>query len=1039
MPRILLALLTLLTLSLEDFAQPAQEIISSLPFRNIGPAYMTGRIADIEKVPSDPSTWYVAVASGNVWKTTNRGSTWEPIFETYGSFSMGCIAVDPKNPQVLWLGTGENQSQRSVSWGDGVYKSLDGGKSWENMGLTSSEHIGKIIIHPENSDIVYVAAQGPLWKDGGDRGLYKTLDGGKSWEKVLNISEYTGISDLCMDAQNPDILYAASYQRRRHVGILVAGGEESRIYKSADGGASWEKLKRGLPGGELGRIALAVSPQKPSVVYALIAGSQSSQSGFYRSEDYGESWVKKNDYIVVDPQYYGEIFADPHQFDHVYAVDVIIRHTKDGGESFERLNTRYKHVDNHDIVFDPSDPDYLMVGCDGGIYESWDRGDHWTYHSNLPIMQFYRVGLDNAKPFYNVYGGTQDNSTLFAPSRTTSRQGITNSDWKLALGGDGFQARIDPTDPNIAYCQSQYAGIVRYDKRTGQRLDIQPQPAIDDEPLRWHWDSPLLISHYNPQRLYFAAQRIFRSDNRGDSWEPISGDLSRGEDRNQRKVMGKIYSPEAVWKNVFTSPYGTIVALSESPLDSGILVAGTDDGLIQITTDGGKNWNAIHEVAGVPPKAYVADVFCSQHDREVIYAVFNNHKEGDFSPYIARSGDLGNSWQLLTQGISAPHACWSIIEDYREPNLLFAATEYGIFCSVNRGANWTQMKGKLPTIAFRDLEIQQRENDLVGASFGRGMFILDDYSLLRNLSKGEPSEAILFPVKDAQEYFVRGDWGYSSKGVFGDNFYTAPNPPYGACFNLYLPEKLLSKKEQRKALEKKESLKSYPDPATIQEEDLSASPSLFIQVLDSQGKGISTVAVKNRKGYQQVVWDLSTDIMVEGSSKSRRIRSVPQGRYTAQILQQTEGILTPLGAPQSFQVTSLVQSHERAPLDNFEFFSEAARQLLQAELLEEKLEKALTKGEEEKPGLLRQANSDALASLEKKRKGLLELQYSLLGNQSKKKRFEYFLPGIKDRLRRVYSSQWESDQITDTHRENLRVAMEELGKLEKEFVEIVGE
>ncbi|MEM6633193.1 MAG: glycosyl hydrolase, partial [Bacteroidota bacterium] len=655
MSRFLPVLLFLLLLSLENFAQQAEEIIASLPFRNTGPAYMSGRIADIEKDPHNPSTWYVAVASGNVWKTTNRGSTWDPIFETYGSFSTGCIAINPQNPQVLWLGTGENQSQRSVSWGDGVYKSLDGGKSWAHMGLESSEHIGKVLIHPENPDIVYVAAQGPLWKDGGDRGLYKTSDGGKSWKKVLTISPYTGISDLCMDPQNPQILYAASYQRRRHVGILVAGGEESRIFKSTDGGESWKKLSRGLPGGELGRIAIAVSPQKPAVVYALIAGSEPDQSGFYRSENYGESWTKKNDYIVVDPQYYGEIFTDPHQFDHVYAVDVIIRHTQDGGESFERLNTRYKHVDNHDIVFDPEDPDYLMVGCDGGIYESWDRGDHWTYHSNLPIMQFYRVGLDNARPFYNVYGGTQDNSTLFAPSRTTSRHGITNADWKLALGGDGFQARIDPNDPNIAYCQSQYAGIVRYDKRTGQRLDIQPQPEVGDEPLRWHWDSPLLISHYNPKRLYFAAQRIFRSDDRGDSWQAVSEDLSRGEDRNQRKVMGKIYSPEAVWKNVFTSPYGTIVALSESPLDSGILVAGTDDGLLQITEDGGRTWQKVERVPGIPSKSYVADVFCSQHDKNVIYAVFNNHKEGDFTPYLATSKNLGASWKVITQGISAPH------------------------------------------------------------------------------------------------------------------------------------------------------------------------------------------------------------------------------------------------------------------------------------------------------------------------------------------------------------------------------------------------
>ncbi|MEO0339264.1 MAG: glycosyl hydrolase, partial [Bacteroidota bacterium] len=622
-------ILLLLSLCAElIYAQPAQDIISSIPFRSIGPAYMTGRIADIEKDPTNPSTWYVAVASGNVWKTENNGSSWKPIFDRYGSFSTGCLAVDPVNPQVVWLGTGENQSQRSVSWGDGVYKSLDGGESWKNMGLSQSEHIGKILIDPRNTDVVYVAAQGPLWKAGGERGVYKTSDGGQSWEQVLEISENTGVADLVFDPKNPDILYAASYQRRRHVGILVAGGEESRIFKSTDGGQTWKKLSRGLPSGDLGRIAIAVSPQQSNVLYAMIAGSDDSQSGFYRSEDYGESWSKKNDYVIVDPQYYGEIFADPHQFDKVYVVDVIIRYTEDGGANFNRLNTRFKHVDNHDIVFDPKDPDYLMVGCDGGVYESWDRGDHWTYHSNLPITQFYRVGLDNDFPFYNIYGGTQDNSTLYGPSRTTSRHGITNADWKLALGGDGFQARIDPEDPNIVYCESQYAGIVRYDKRTGTRIDIQPQPAPGDEALRWHWDAPLLISPHNSKRLYFAAQKVFRSDNRGDSWTTLGGDLSRGEDRNQRMVMGKRWSPEAVWKNVFTSPYGTIVSMTESPLQEGLLIIGTDDGLIQISENAGENWRKIDKIPGVPAKAYVADVFASNHNVQHIYAVFNNHKEG---------------------------------------------------------------------------------------------------------------------------------------------------------------------------------------------------------------------------------------------------------------------------------------------------------------------------------------------------------------------------------------------------------------------------
>ncbi len=1032
MIRFLSLFLLFLFLCLENIAQPAQEIISSLPFRSIGPAYMTGRIADIEVDPSNSSIWYVAVASGNVWKTTNRGSTWKPIFENYGSFSTGCLAIDPHNPNIVWLGTGENQSQRSVSWGDGVYKSLDGGKTWKNMGLESSEHIGKILLDPRNPEVIYVAAQGPLWKAGGERGVYKSSDGGQSWTRILNISEHTGVADLCFDPRNPDILYASSYQRRRHVGILVAGGEESRIYKSTDAGESWKKLEKGLPGGELGRIAVAVSPQHPNVVYALIAGSEKAQSGFYRSEDHGESWTKKNDYVIVDPQYYGEIFADPHRFDHVYAVDVIIHHTTDGGNTFDRLNTRNKHVDNHDIVFDPKDPDYLMVGCDGGIYESWDRGNSWSYHDNISITQFYRVGLDNEEPFYNVYGGTQDNSTLYGPSRTISRHGITNADWTLALGGDGFQARIDPEDPHIVYCQSQYAGIVRYDRKTGQRLDIQPQPVPGDAPLRWHWDSPLIISPHNPKRLYFAAQKLFRSEDRGDSWEGISPDLSRGEDRNQREVMGKIWSPEAVWKNVFTSPYGTIVSLSESPIQEGLLVVGTDEGLIQISTNGGQSWQKIDQISGIPRKAYVADVFCSQHDKQVIYAVFNNHKEGDYRPYIAKSTNSGVSWTLITQGIEAPHACWSIVEDHLSPNLLFAATEYGIFCSINGGENWTQMKGKLPTIAFRDLEIQKRENDLVGASFGRGMYVLDDYSLLRELADLDVSRTRIFPVKDAWQYFSKGDMGYGRKGVFGDNFFSSPNPAYGATINLFLPNKLLSKRETRK----KDSPESYPDPASIQEEDFEQPPAFFIQISTEAGEGIATLPVKNKKGFQQVTWDLSATIF--GEEKQKRIRFVPEGRYTAQLLGRQKESFGTIGGAQHFQVKKLALSPEKGPKDNFTFYREAARELMKAESLEEALEKALKKLDKQQQILVMASNKAEMVRLMQKRQALLELQYALLGNQSLKKRFEYFLPGIKDRLRRVYSNQWESDQLTQTHRDNLDLGKKELGRLVKEFETLEG-
>lgn len=997
-------------------SQPAEALITSMPFRNIGPAFMTGRISDIAKDPQNPSTWYVATASSNVWKTSNNGTTWQPVFEHYGSFSTGCITVDPNRPQTIWLGTGENQSQRSVSWGDGVYKSVDGGKSWTQQGLPHSEHIGKILIDPRNSNVVYVAAQGPLWSDGGDRGLYKTNDGGQSWERILHISEQTGVTDIVLDPVNPDIIYAATYQRRRHAGILVAGGTESRIYKSADGGQSWKILQQGLPGGELGRIALAVSPQQSNVVYALIAGSNSRQSGFYRSDDFGESWTKKNDYIVVDPQYYGEIYADPHHFDRVYCVDVFIHYTTNGGDSFERLNSRFKHVDNHAILFDDNDPDYLMVGCDGGIYESWDRGAHWRYHDNLPITQFYRVGLDNAEPFYNVYGGTQDNSTIFGPSQTLSRQGITNADWTLALGGDGFQARVDPDDHNIVYGQSQYAGIVRYDKRTGNRIDIQPQPGPKDAALRWHWDAPLVLSHHQPKRLYLAAQRLFRSDDRGDSWTAVSPDLSRGADRNQRPVMGKIWSPEAVWKNVYTSPYGTVVSLSESPLDEQLLVVGTDDGLIQITEDGGQHWRKLDHFPGVPEKAYVADVFASQHDRELIYAVFNNHKEGDFKPYFYKSEDLGRSWTAIHSGIQETHAGWSIIEDHQTPDLLFAGTELGLYASVDGGAQWTRMRGGLPTIAIRDLEIQRREDDLVVASFGRGMYILDDYHALRELSPEADNQ--LFTVRSVWQYPRNAAKGNARKGTFGDSYYSADNPPYGAAFDLYLPASFPDKTALRKARQPD----SYPDFAQLQAEDFAQQPQVFIRISDADGQFVARTTVANRKGYQRVYWELNQEVQLAGTST--RLNKVPAGTYQAQLFVFQDGALQALSGLQSFTVQDLPLSPEAAAPDWEAFYTSVAQVQQKADQLEQQIRSSLDSIAQKQAQLLRAGTPEGaqLSALQQQREQLLALQYQLNGNQSKAARAEFTLPGIQDRLRRVFRAQWSSNQITQTSRDNFAIA-----------------
>ncbi|UCC71983.1 MAG: glycosyl hydrolase [Gemmatimonadota bacterium] len=1004
---------------------------SGLRLRNIGPAFMSGRIGDIVKDPTDPSVWYVAVASGNVWKTTNSGTTWTPIFDEYGSYSIGCLALDPNNPQVVWIGTGENASQRSAGYGDGIYKSLDGGRSWTNMGLRSSEHIGKVLIDPRDSDVVYVAAQGPLWAPGGDRGLYKTTDGGATWELALEISENTGVTDIAFDPRDPDIIYAASYQRRRHVGILVAGGPESAIYKSADGGATWKELSRGLPNVDIGRIALAVSPQNPDVVYALIAAS-GDESGFFRSPDRGEHWVRMSDYIVVDPQYYGEIYADPHQFDRVYAMDVNIHYTEDGGSTFQQLGSEFKHVDNHAFLFDPDDPEYLIVGSDGGIYESWDRGATWKYVANLPITQFYRVGLDNEFPFYNVYGGTQDNSTLGGPSRTTNIHGIRNSDWFITLGGDGFQTRIDPENPDILYSQYQYAGLVRYDRRSGERIDIQPQPEAGDTALRWHWDSPLIISPHASTRLYFAANKLFRSDDRGDTWVQVSPDLSRQLDRNRMEVMGTVWSVDAVWKNVFTSPFGTIVSLDESPLEEGLIYVGTDDGLIQVTEDAGANWRRTERFPGVPAMTYVADLLASRHDANTVYAVFNNHKSGDFNPYVVKSTDRGRNWRSITANLPDRHVTWSIAEDHVNPNLLFVATEFALFFSVDGGAKWIRLSGDVPTVAFRDLEVQRRENDLVAASFGRGFFILDDYTPLREVSEELlAQEACLFPVKDAWMYIQSAPLGWRSKGTMGHAYFIAPNPPFGAVFTYYLREGLKTRRQERQEEERR--LRDagtpvyYPSWDELRAEEREEDPAVIMTVRDEAGNVVRRIDGPASRGFHRVAWDLRHPAFTP--ARPRRGSSGPlavPGTYTVSLEKLVDGVLTPLAGPQSFEarplgLATLPASDKAALLAFQQKVGRLQRAVLGANRVVDETQEQL---EYVKRALLdapgaRAELFETVRSLEMR---VADIEVELGGDETVTSRFEYAPLSITDRLDRVVGGFWSSSAPTTTHQRNYEIA-----------------
>ena len=1011
-------------------------IFENINVRNIGPAKVSGRITKVIKDYTNSNIWYVTTASGNVWKTLNSGTTWIPIFEHYGSYSIGTINMDPKNPNILWLGTGENNSQRSVGFGDGIYKSIDGGKTWENMGLKTSEHIAKIIIDPSDSDNIYVASQGPLWRSGGERGLYNSSDGGKNWKRILHISENTGISDVVMDHSN-NILYASTYERRRHFGILVAGGPEGGIFKSIDKGKTWKKLKNGLPTGDIGRIGLEISPQKANVIYALITAKKETK-GFYRSDNYGETWKKMSDYQVVDSQYYVEIFADPHQFDKIYSVDMRSYVTEDGGKTFNRIPENKKHVDSHDVIFDINDPNYIMISCDGGIYESFDKMKTWRFIDNLPIIQLYRVGIDNSKPFYNVYGGTQDNDSFGGPSRTKNRSGIRNSDWFVTTGGDGFQVRVDPKNPDIIYTMSQYAGIMRYDKSNGEKIGIKPQPGISESAFRWNWDSPLIISPHNSNRLYFAANYLFQSDNNGDSWKKISTDLTRNEDRNKKKVMGKVWSVDAIFKNVFTSPLGTIVALDESTLNEGLIIVGTDDGLVQITRDNGNTWKKHENFPGVPEKAYVTDVLASKHDLNIIYVSFNYHKYGDFKPYLIVTKDGGKTWKSISNNIPKNNFVWSIVEDHINPNLLFIGTEFGMFYSINAGNSWNKFK-KIPTIPIRDLEIHKEEDDLVAASFGRGFFIVDDYSPIREFTNDILSkEGHLFSVKDVMQYIVASP----EKTATGHNFFTSPNPPYGLKLSYYLKNDLKSKYDKRIETEnfkfKKGETINYPTKKELEGEAKEKSPKTLLTILSEDGKVIRRIPGKNKKGYHENYWDLRTfsyrNIEDEQDFSGAL---VPPGKYSVYLEEFENNIFKALSEKFSFNVIPIASKSSNTERESlFEFQIKFDKLFADVEKLIDDINNKIKKVDEEINKLIKSENKKDLSELNNKKGKLMDLRMELTGTISLNYA-DVFSGSPPSLLRRLGSMNWElystTSKQTKTHEKTLNISKEKYEQLLNKF------
>jgi photosystem II stability/assembly factor-like uncharacterized protein len=1013
---------------------------NGIRFRLIGPSFTSGRVVDIAVDPSDRSRFYVAAASGGVWRTTNAGTTWTPIFDNEGSYSIGVVVVDQKNPLTVWVGTGENNSQRSVSYGDGVYRSDDGGKTWKNMGLKGSEHIGRIAIDPRDSKVVYVAAQGPLWGPGGDRGLYKTVDGGKTWTKSLNISENTGVTDVAIDPNDPDTLYAASYQRRRHVYTLVNGGPESALYKSTDAGATWNKLRAGLPNVDMGRIGIAISPVDSNVVYATVEAAD-RRGGIFRSSDRGGSWERRNPYDTT-AMYYAQITADPKDVDRVYVMNVFIMVSDDGGRTLRPLGERSKHVDNHVIWVDPANTSHYLVGCDGGVYESFDRAATWDFKSNLPITQFYDVTTDNAAPFYNVYGGAQDNFNVGGPSRTRSASGIVNSDWFVTLGGDGFRTQVDPEDPNTVYAELQYGVIVRFDKRTGERMGIQPSEGRGEEALRFNWDSPFIISPHAHTRLYFAADKLFRSDDRGDSWKVISGQLSRGLNRDLLPVFGKVQSVDAVARHASTDPYGNSSALAESPKKEGLIYVGTDDGLIQVTEDAGKNWRKIEAFPGVPDMSYVSRVLASQHDAGTVYAAFDNHKRSDFAPYLLKSTDVGRSWTSLKGNLPANGPVLALAEDHVNPNLLFAGTEFGVFFTVDGGKKWIQLKGGLPTISIHDLTIQKRENDLVVGTFGRSIYILDNYAPLRSVKPETlTQEAALFPVKDAMMYIQSQPLGGRGKSFQGESFFTAENPAYGATFTYYLKEPLKTRRQARQEAEKEADKKGggvrIPTAEELRAEEEEEPPAIIFTVTDSAGRVVRRLTGPATAGMNRINWDLRFPAPVLSTRQPEPEEEVfgeppsgplvMPGKYSVSFAKRVGGALAPLASPQEFTVYVEGQA-QMNPADRallVEFQQKVARlqravtgAVETANQLKTRLG-LIKRALQETPAADAKLSQDAMA-IERRTNDILR---ALRGDVAARARNENTLPSISDRVGTIVGDQrMSTSRPTQTQTDHYAIA-----------------
>lgn len=1023
--------------------------LNDLKLRNIGPAFNGGRIADIDFHPDNDNIWYVAVGSGGVWKTENAGTTWDPIFDSQDSYSIGSVTIDPNDPSTVWVGTGEDVGGRHVGYGDGVYKSTDDGKTWKNMGLENSEHISTIIIHPDNSNVVWVSVQGPLWSSGGERGLYKTNDGGESWNKMLGDDEWTGVTDIVMDPRDPDVLYAATWQRHRTVAAYMGGGPESGIHKSTDGGNTWRELKTGLPSSNMGKIGLAISPQNPDYVYAAIELERRT-GGVYTSMNRGESWQKMSDAVAggTGPHYYQELYASPHHFGRLYLVSNVMLISDEHGKNFTRMNVDNKHVDDHAIAFKKNDPDYILVGTDGGLYETYDHTKTWRFIRNLPLMQYYKISVDDEKPFYNVYGGTQDNGSNGGPSRTDNQHGIRNADWFKTLGADGHDSATEPGNPNIVYAETQQGGLHRVDRKTGEQVFIQPQPGEDEDYERYNWDAPIEVSNHDPKRLYFASQRVWRSDNRGDSWTPISDDLTRNQERIELSIMGRQQSWDNPWDVLAMSNYNTITSLAESPLDENLVYAGTDDGLLQVTEDGGENWRQIdlEDISGIPSTSFVNDIKADLYDVNTVYVALDNHKDGDFSPYLIKSTDRGRSWSSISGNLPDRHLVWRMVQDHEVPQLLFAATEFGIFFTLDGGQEWIKLKGGVPAISFRDIEIQKTHNDLVGGTFGRGIFILDDYTPIRNLNEETLSQdAFLFQPRDAFWYIQK-----SIVSSQGDNDYRADNPPFGALFTYYLKEAIKSKEEIRIENEKQiaegEDI-PFPGWDELEEEMRQKGPFIKIVIKDSEGNVINRVDGPAGKGLHRINWNLrhSSKGFIEpgedGSNGGNGFLVIP-GTYSATLVKIEDGVAETLSESVDFEVIPLregtLQGATYSEIASFREEIESFQQQLgkTSRQLEKQIDRieafqaALNRAESEDPDLYRRIHDTRME--------LLEMNEEINGSEAKNQIGEKNPPSPGSRMFTGFRALNTTYGPTELHKRTVEAGKRKLESLQTDLNRLIN-